>query len=99
MRLTVDQRLTALEREVVVLHDTLKLLHKLIKDQGHLINDFIVHKVTAANDSAGGGEGGNGRPEAEVYTFICQRRFEKIERDMKRALKLIQQSHRGLKAG
>ncbi|MHC4913709.1 MAG: hypothetical protein ACYTE5_12040 [Planctomycetota bacterium] len=98
MRLTVEQRLRALERENVVLHDTLKVLHRLVKEQGHLINEYIVRRVAAA--SADQGQGGeNARPEEELYTFVCQRRFDKIEKDIKKALKLIETSRFGLKAG
>ncbi|MHC4558498.1 MAG: hypothetical protein ACYTFW_11605 [Planctomycetota bacterium] len=50
MRLTIEQRLSALERDNVVLHDTAKLLHKLLKEQRQLINDYIT-QVLSANDS------------------------------------------------
>jgi hypothetical protein len=99
MRLTVDQRLQTLERDIVVLQDTLKLLHKLIKEQGRLINDFIMQKVAAAANFTGDCEAENGRPEVEVYTFICQKRFEKLEKDFKKVLKLMEKSHSVLKAG
>ncbi|MHC4722116.1 MAG: hypothetical protein ACYS6I_05330 [Planctomycetota bacterium] len=98
MRLTVEQRLRALERENVVLQDTIKVLHKLVKDQGHLINEYIVRRVAAAGEEQGQ-NGPNARPEEELYTFVCQRRFDKIERDIKKALKLIESSRFGLKAG
>ena len=49
MRLTIEQRLAALERDNVVLHDTVKLLHKLLKEQRQLINDYIT-QVLSAND-------------------------------------------------
>lgn len=98
MRLTVEQRLRALERENVVLHDTLKVLHRLVKEQGHLINEYIVRRVAAAGADQGQ-NGGNARPEEELYTFVCQRRFDKIEKDIKKALKLIESSRFGLKAG
>jgi hypothetical protein len=83
MRLTIEQRLQALERETVVLHDTIKLLHKLLKDQGQLINDYIVQKMGNANGS-GEANGANARPEQELYAFVCQRRFDKLEKDVKK---------------
>ncbi len=98
MRLTVEQRLRALERENVVLHDTIKVLHKLVKDQGHLINDYIVRRMAAASADRGHNEEKT-RPEEELYTFVCQQRFDKIEKDIKRALKLIESPRFGLKAG
>lgn len=86
MRLTTEQRLQALERDTVVLHDMIKMLHRLLKDQSQLINDYIVQRLA---DAGGGGDsdGGNGsahRPEQELYTFVCQKRFEKLERDVRK---------------
>jgi len=96
MRLTIEQRLQALERETVVLHDTIKLLHRLLKDQGKLINDYIVQKMANGSDEA---NGGGTRPEQEIYTFVCQRRFDKLEKDIKKTLQLIENLKFKLKAG
>jgi hypothetical protein len=94
MRLTRDQRLQALERDIVVLQDTIKILHRMLKDQDKLINDYILQKVggqqPAKEDS---------RPEDVLYTFTCRKRFDKIERDIKRMLKAIDNKSYGLKAG
>lgn len=98
MRLTTNQRLQALERETAVLGDTIKLLHKLLKDQRQLINDYIIQKVGEA-DSMDGPTRGNGRPEWEVYTFVCQQRFGKIEKDVKKALQLVENLKFRLRAG
>jgi hypothetical protein len=98
MRLTVEQRLEALERDTVVLHDTLKLLHKLLKEQGELISSYIVQKITSANPN-GEHSAKNVRPEEELYTFVCKQRFDKIERDVKKTLKLIENLRFRLKAG
>jgi hypothetical protein len=98
IRLTIEQRLQALERETVVLHDTIKLLHKLLKDQGELINDYIVQKMGNANGSAEA-NGANARPEQELYAFVCQRRFDKLEKDIKKTLQLIENLRFRLKAG
>lgn len=98
MRLTTEQRLQALERDAVVFHDTMKLLHKLLKNQEKLINEYIVRKMASAN--AGSERNGeNARPEQELYTFVCQRRFDKLERDIKKTLKLIENIRFGTKAG
>jgi hypothetical protein len=98
MRLTIEQRLQALERETVVLHDTIKLLHKLLKDQGELINDYIVQKMAGANDS-GQTNGAGTRPAQELYAFVCRRRFDKVEKDVKKTLQLIESLRFKLKAG
>jgi hypothetical protein len=98
MRLTTEQRLQALERDAVVFHDTVKLLHKLLKNQEKLINEYIVRKMASAYaDSEHNGE--NARPDKELYTFVCQRRFDKLERDIKKTLKLIENMRFGTKAG
>jgi len=97
MRLTLGQRLEALERDNVVLHDTIKLLHRLLKEQRELISDYITLKVTSADSSDG--KGVNKRPEDAVYTFTCRRRFDRIEKDMEKLRKLIENSKFGLKAG
>lgn len=98
MRLTLEQRLEALERDNVVLHDTIKLLHRLLKEQRELISDYITLKVTCA---ATGDEQkrANTRPEDALYTFICKRRFDRIEKDMEKLRKLMESSKFGLKAG
>ena len=98
MRLTVEHRLVALERDVVVLRDTIKLLHKLLKEQGELIRDYIVQKVAQAAVQDGE-EGGCRRPEDVLYTFVCRKKFDRIEKDMKQTLKLIENLKFRLKAG
>ena len=47
------------------------------------------------------GESGNGssRPEQELYSFVCQRRFDKLEKDVKKTLQLIEKLRFRLKAG
>jgi len=98
MRLTVEQRLQALERDTVVLHDTIKLLHKLLKEQEQLISEYIVRKVASA-DANNKRNAEHIRPEKELYTFVCKQRFDKIERDVKKTLKLIENLRFGLRAG
>jgi hypothetical protein len=95
MRLTVEQRVQALERDVVVLQDTIKILHRMLKDQGKLINDYILQKVGGPQPT----KNDNSRPEDAVYTFICKKRLDKIDRDIKRILKAVDSQSYGLKAG
>lgn len=97
MRLTTEQRLIALERDTVVLHDTIKLLHKLLKEQRQLINEYITHKMMSSNES--GGQKGNVCPENALYAFKCKRRFEGIERHIEKMHKSQEEPKRGLKAG
>lgn len=98
IRLTMKQRLEALERDVVVLQDTLKLLHKLLKQQRELINEYITEKVTSV--VAGHEENGKKvRPEDAVYTFRCKQRFDRIEKEIQRIRKMIEDPKFGLRAG
>lgn len=98
MRFTVEQRLAALERDNVVLHDTIKLLHKLLKEQRELINNYITLKVISA-DTSNKQKGATTRPEDALYTFICKLRFDRIEKDMKLLRSFIKDSKFDLKAG
>lgn len=98
MRLTLEQRLEALERDNVVLRGTIKLLHRLLKEQRELINDYITLRLTCA--ATGDGQNrANKRPEDALYTFICKQRFDRIEKDMEKLHKLVESSKFGLKAG
>ena len=95
MRLTTEQRLVALERDAVVLHDTIKLLHKLLKEQQLLINEYIAQKMMSSKESGGQ----KGCPADELYTFKCKRRFESIEKKIEKMRKLMEEPRRGLKTG
>jgi hypothetical protein len=97
MRLTTEQRLVALERGNVVLHDTIKLLHKLLKEQQQLINEYITQKMMSSSESCG--QKGNICPGDALYTFKCKRRFERIEKRIEKMYKLMEAPKRGLKAG
>ena len=96
MSLTTAQRLAALERDTVVLHDTTKLLHKLLKEQQQLINEYIAQKMMSSNES--GGQQGNVCAGDALYTFKCKRRFERIEKRIEKIRKLMEGPSRGLKA-
>jgi len=89
MRLTVDQRVQALEREVVVLRDMLELLHKMLKNQGGMISDYIVQKVAESNPAEEGANG-NARPEQELYAFVCKQRFDKVEKDLRKVMQMME---------
>ena len=96
MRLTTEQRIAGLERDNIVLHDKIKLLHKVLKEQQQLINEYITHKMM----SSGGNRGQKGKicvTDAQ-YTFKCKRRFEVIEKQIEKMHKLTEKPRHGLKA-
>ncbi len=97
MRLTMEQRLAALERENVVLQDRVTILHKLLKEQRELINDYITQSVSSANETKG--QNGNLRPEDALFTFICKRKFDMLEKHIERIRKSVTNSTAGLKVG
>ena len=97
MRLTIEQRVTALERDNVILQDTIKLLHRLLKEHRQLINDFITQKMTAAERSDE--QSPDVRPEDALYAFVCKQRFDRITKEIETLRRLIQSSRFGLKAG
>jgi len=98
MGLTVEQRLRELERGNIVLHDTIKLLHNLLKEQKELINSYIVRKMTSA-DTASHHKDEQGITCDEIYTFMCNKKFDKIDKDIERILKSIESSKFGRRAG
>jgi len=97
MRLTMEQRIAALERDNVVLHDTVDLLHRLLKEHKRLINDYITQQMTAAEK--GGAATPDVRPEDALYTFVCRQRFDRIHKEVESLRKLIANPRFGSKAG
>jgi hypothetical protein len=96
MRLTIEQRVTALERQNVVLEGKITLLHKLLKEQQQLIHDYITQRVGSANEAES--RSGNVRPEDALYTFVCKRKFDRLEKEIERIRKSMTDSRIGLKA-
>ena len=90
MRFTTEQRLAALERENVVLHDTTELLHKMLKEQRQLINDYIIQTIAATD--AGNAQTGGARAEEALYTFICRQRFDRLDKTIEDLRKQMAES-------
>ncbi|MHC4121250.1 MAG: hypothetical protein ACYSWO_27560 [Planctomycetota bacterium] len=84
MRLTIEERIAALEREIVVLHDKLKMLHKLMKEQRELTLDYTDKMVSASDRKAE-----IMHPEEIRYTYCCRPRFERLEKQMEEMQKLV----------
>jgi hypothetical protein len=95
MRLTSEQRIAALERDNIVLHDTIKLLHKLLREQKQLINDYITQKVSSVENQ----QNPSKRPEDILYTFVCKQRFDRLEKQIEKLHKTTSDRRFGLKAG
>lgn len=97
MRLTTEQRLVALERENVVLQGKVTMLHRLLKEQRQLIHDYITQKVASVSDTEV--RTGTLRPEDALYTFICRRKFDRLEKEITKIGKYISNSETELRAG
>ena len=80
IRLTVEQRLQVIKREVAVLQETTKLLHRMLKDQSELITEYITKQVISAGDSRA--NEARTRPEDALYAFVCRKRFDRIEKEL-----------------
>ena len=97
MRLTMEQRIAVLERDNVVLHDTIEMLHRLLKEHRQLINDYITQQMATANQ--GEADNGDVRPEDALYAFVCRQRFDRIGKEVESLRKLIANPRFGSKAG
>ncbi|MBN2138717.1 MAG: hypothetical protein JW720_12990 [Sedimentisphaerales bacterium] len=97
MRLTIEQRIAALERDNIVLHDTIKMLHKLLREHRELIKEYVTGQIAADSDG-GSGNGVVGREDA-LYTFVCRQRFKQLSREVNSLRKLIENPRFGSKAG
>jgi len=97
MRLTMEQRIAALERDNVVLRDTIDMLHGLLKEHRRLINDYITQRIATANQSVA--DNGEVRPEEALYTFVCRQRFDRLSKEVASLRKLIGNPRFGSKAG
>ena len=84
MRLTLQQRIAALERENIILHDTIKTLHKMLKEHRELINEYITQRVSSDENKL---QNETRRPEDVLYTFVCKQRFDHLEKRMERIRK------------
>lgn len=97
MRFTIEQRIAALERDNVVLHDTIEMLHRLLKEHRQLINDYITQSMSSANRSRS--EAGDVRPEDAIYTFVCRQRFDRLAKQVDSLRKILENRTFGTKAG
>ena len=86
MKLTTQQRLLELERKVTTLEDKLQILHEMLKKQNQLITDYLTLNTVVENSDS---QNANTRKEDAVYTFICRKRFDQIQRDIQNLKQMI----------
>jgi len=95
MRLTTEQRVKDLERQTVVLQDSLKIMHRMLKEQRDLINEYVTTTVVSAGQCS---ESNGGCGDAK-YTFVCKKRLERIDKEIDKMRKLVENVRYGHKAG
>ncbi len=86
MNLTTQQRLLELERMVITLADKLQILHDMLKHQNSLITDYLTLNTVVENS---GSPNTNTRKEDAVFTFVCRKRFDRIQKDIQNLREII----------
>jgi hypothetical protein len=84
---TLEQRLAALEGIVAGLSEAVDKLHKALKEQSELVNEYVGKQLAAG--SAPAGRVGGLSPEDVLYTFVCRRKFDHVEKELGRLRQLL----------
>ncbi len=84
---SAEQRLAALEGTVAGLTETMERLQKMLREQGDLINEYITKQLVASGSKAG--QSGDLSPEDALFTFVCRRKFDHLERELDRLRRLL----------
>ncbi len=84
---TAEQRLTALEGTVAGLSEKIDTLHKMLKEQTDLVNEYVSKQAAAGNATAN--RVGGLSPEDVLYTFVCRRKFDHLEKELGRLRQLL----------
>jgi hypothetical protein len=87
VRPSAEQRLAALEGTVASLTETMEGLHKMLREQGDLINEYITKQLVASGSKAD--QGGGLSPEDALFTFVCRRKFDQVEKELGRLRQLL----------
>lgn len=77
-----QQRLSALERDVAAMRESMDKLAKMFRERGELITEYITGQMVAAGSE--GERSGAVRPEDALFTFVCRRKFDEVEEELKR---------------
>ena len=91
VRPTAEQRLAALETSITDVNEAIARLYKMLKEQGELITEYITKQVVASGPA---GEPSGVSPEDALFTFVCRRKFDHVERELGRLRQLLAGSMR-----
>jgi hypothetical protein len=84
---TPEQRLAALEGIVAGLSEAVDKLHQALKEQSELVNEYVGKQLAAGNAPAS--RVGGLSPEDVLYTFVCRRKFDHVEKELARLRQLL----------
>lgn len=84
---SAEQRLAALEGTVAGLTETIERLYKILREQGDLINEYITKQLVASGSKAE--QSGGLSPEDALFTFVCRRKFDQVEKELARLRQLL----------
>jgi hypothetical protein len=84
---TAQQRLAALEENVAGLREMIDTLHRMLKEQENLIREYITKQLTTGDPS--GNHAGGISPEDALFTFVCRRKFDQVEKELGRLRQLL----------
>jgi hypothetical protein len=82
-----EQRLAALEGLVAGLSETVEKLHKALREQSELINEYVSKQLVAGAVTAN--HVGGLSPEDVLYTFVCRRKFDHVEKELARLRQML----------
>ncbi len=84
---TTEQRLVALEASVASLGATVDKLHKMVREQGDLIREYTTTQLAAGSSKSS--PSSSISPEDAIFTFVCRRRFDHVEKEVSRLKQLL----------
>lgn len=94
---TVEQRLARLERNVANLNEAVDQLYRMAREQQRSIGEYVTKKLVAAGN--GDGHDAGVSPEDAMFTFVCRRKFDAVEKELARLRQVVAGSDSVRRAG
>jgi hypothetical protein len=82
-----EQRLASVERDIANLAGAVDRLYEMIREQGQLIGEYVTKQLVAAGQ--GEGDTGEVSPEDALFTFVCRRKFDTLEKELARLREIL----------
>jgi hypothetical protein len=84
---TTEQRLATLEANMASLGETIDRLRTAVREQGDLIREHITKQLVA--NGAKGVADSSISPEDALFTFVCRRKFDHVEKELSKLKQLL----------